>query len=88
MKNKVTQIIKDFVKEYEKQEHISTRWGEPLVGFADAKHPFILSLKDIIGPNHGTPDEVLYDASIVIAYYFPFTKELADTNNTDPAIAS
>ena len=88
MKNKVTQIIKDFVKEYEKQEHISTRWGEPLVGFADAKHPFILSLKDIIGPNHGTPDEVLDDASIVIAYYVPYTKELADTSKTDPAIAS
>ena len=52
------------------------------MGFADAKHPFILSLKDIIGPNHGTPDEVLDDASIVIAYYVPYTKELADTNKT------
>ncbi len=62
---------------YEEKEAISTKWGMPLVGFADAKHPFILKLKNIVSPSHEIPTDVLNDASIVIAYYIPFTKELA-----------
>lgn len=48
MKEKITQMIQEFVKEYERQEHISTKWGSPLVGFADANHPYILKFKDLI----------------------------------------
>ena len=33
MKDLIKKYIKDFVKEYEKQESISTTWREPLVGF-------------------------------------------------------
>lgn len=64
-----------------------TRWQEPLVGFADANHPEILSLKKIIGPNHALPVDVIPDALIVIAYFIPFTKELADTNRIPNEIA-
>jgi len=88
MKDKIRKIIHDYVREYEKRANIATTWGEPLVGFADAKHPLISEYKTIIGENHGTPGEVLDDASIVIAYYVPFTKELAKTNVTGTNLAS
>ncbi|ETJ38360.1 Nucleic acid binding, OB-fold, tRNA/helicase-type, partial [human gut metagenome] len=39
MKEKITKIIENFVKDYENQTTISTKWGKPLVGFADANHP-------------------------------------------------
>jgi len=88
MKDKIRTLICEFVKEYEKREEITTKWGTPLVGFADANHPTISQFKTLIGPNHGTPDEVIKNASIVIAYYVPFTKELAKTNANGTYLAS
>ena len=38
MKEKITQMIENFVRYYEQQDTISTKWGKPLVGFADANH--------------------------------------------------
>ena len=51
MKEKITKMIQDFVNEYEQKDNISTKWGEPLVGFANAKHPYILNLKKLINVN-------------------------------------
>ena len=88
VKENVRLEICDFVRRYEEQESITTKWGHPLVGFANAKHPYILDLKNIISPNHDIPVNVLNDASIIIAYYIPFTKDLAKTNNAANRLAS
>ena len=88
MKEKITKLIRTFVTEYEEKEDISTNWGEPLVGFADAHHPSILELKEIVAETHSIPADVISDASIVIAYFLPFTRELANTNQTDGDISS
>ena len=88
MKNKITELITEYVEEYEKRPDVSTKWGVPIVGFADANHPYLLALKETISSSHQLPSEVLSDASIVIAYYLPFTEELAKTNRTDAKIAS
>ena len=88
MKEKITKMIRNFVKEYEEKNDISTKWGESLVGFADANHPYILNLNELITPTHSLPTDVLFDASIVIAYFVPFTKELANTNRFARDIAS
>jgi epoxyqueuosine reductase QueG len=77
MKDHITKLIREFTRVYGKHHTVSTDWGEPVVGFADAGHPYILSLKNVISPSHGLPCEVMEDASIVIAYFIPFTKELA-----------
>lgn len=58
------------------------------MGFADANHPEIIRLKDRISPLHGLPCEVLPNAKTVIAYYVPFTGELAETNRQTGDIAS
>lgn len=80
MKNKITEMICSFVKDYASRDDIHTVWGKPIVGFADAHNPYILNLKNIISKDHELPTDVLEDASIVIAYFVPFTKELAKTN--------
>ncbi len=80
LKTWIKDQITRYVRDYEKREDICTVWGEPQVGFADASHPYIMALKDLIGESHGLPQDVLPDATIVIAYFLPFTKELADTN--------
>lgn len=73
-------LIQDYVQKYQQQPEISTRWGIPQVGFADARHPYIQNLKSIISPSHALPQEVLPDARTVIVYFVPFTKELAKSN--------
>lgn len=88
VKEKITAKIRDFVMDYQQKIDISTKWGEPLVGFADAKHPYILKLKELITATHALPTEVLPDASIVIAYFVPFTEELANTNKVTGDISS
>lgn len=88
MKDKIAKLIRGFVKDYEQKGDRSTKWGEPLVGFADAHHPYILNLKKNISESHSLPADVLPDASIVIAYFIPFTKELANTNQIAGDIAS
>ena len=88
MKEKITTMIHKFIKNYENKAHVSTKWGEPLVGFADANHSDIVMLKEVVTPTHGLPTDVLADASIVIAYFVPFTKELAATNGISREIAS
>ena len=88
MKKQITEMIHNFVNEYGRKNNTSTKWGEALVGFANANDPYILNLKELITPTHELPTDVLSDASIVIAYFVPFTKELADTNGFSGDISS
>lgn len=75
MKQYLTEKIESFIRDYEKT--VSTKWGKPLLGFADAGK--VEALRKII-PGHGSPREALAKAAIVIAYYIPFLPELAGTN--------
>lgn len=61
---------------------IHTKWGEPLIGYADALDPYIQALPKTISETHGLPQEILPDAKTVLVYYVPFTRELAKTNQT------
>jgi Uncharacterized Fe-S protein len=88
MKESIAEMVRSFVSEYEIREEIVTRWGMPLVGFADAYHPDILKLKDTISSKHKLPSEILPEAKIVIAYFVPFTWELSFTNRMNDRIAS
>lgn len=91
LKEKIAFEIRDFVKRNAAGENfscISTIWDAPLVGFADASHPYILSLKKIISPSHSLPTDVLDDASVILAYYVPFKRSLAKTNSKSTRLAS
>lgn len=88
MKEYLTEEIRNFVGEYQKQDEIHTAWGQPLAGFADAYSPYIQKLKEIISADHALPQEVMPDASVVLVYYVPFTRELAKTNKTGTHFSS
>lgn len=80
MKQLIAGTIAAFVKADEKRHGIATRWGNPIVGFADAKSSAVLELKDAVSPNHLLPEDVLADATVVIVYILPFTRNLAEKN--------
>ena len=87
-KTEITEFIENYVAEYERRDEIATKYGEPLVGFADAYHPYIQGLPEFISPSHDLPQNVVPDAKTIIAYYIPFTRELAKTNRTEGILAS
>lgn len=80
MKAYVTKLIEDYVSAYEKTSE--TKWGAPLVGFADAVHPRLSELREVADKNHVMPWEVLEDATVVVCYFLPFTPETARSNIT------
>lgn len=79
MKKWIHKIIEDFVREYEK--NTVTKWGEPIVGFADAEVVGSELPKLVTG--HGVPCDLMEDASVVIAYFVPFLRDLAETNRAE-----
>ncbi|UEL48875.1 epoxyqueuosine reductase [Terrisporobacter hibernicus] len=80
MKDLIKKYIVDYVKEYEKQDDISTSWREPLVGFADANHKDIYCIREYTFEEHLMPSDILEDPTIIIAYFVPFTKDIAQSN--------
>lgn len=80
----IRETITEEIIEYVKRECASCTlhelWGEPIVGFADAEHPYIMDLKKTVHPEHQMPRDVISGARIVIVYFIPFNKWMPDTN--------
>lgn len=90
MKKKIIDEIKRFVAAENAVCSMGAIWQEPIVGFADAKGAEINKLKDIVHPEHQMPEEVLEDAKTVIAYFIPFEKWVAESNESksdDPGVS-
>jgi len=80
MNKEITKIIKNYIKEYQKNDDIKTEWKEVIVNFADAKDPQFKKLKEIVSPSHAMPEDIISDAKSVIAYFIPFSEEVANSN--------
>lgn len=87
MKEIITDYIVDFVSKYENSKSIVTKYRKPLVRFASVNHPDIYKLKEATFDKHLMPNDVLENPTIIIAYFVPFTEEIAKTN-VEGALAS
>lgn len=56
-------------------------WQDPLLGFADANHPYVQGLRKTVHPLHQMPCDVLEDATVVIVYFLPFAKSVPMGNS-------
>ncbi|TGE33775.1 epoxyqueuosine reductase [Desulfosporosinus sp. Sb-LF] len=65
-----------------------TQYRKPLVGFASAHDPLFAQMKEIIGPHHLHPSDLLPDAQTVIAFFIPFAKSIITANRKSSQIAS
>lgn len=73
-------LIIDYVKGYQQEKGTQTRWGEPLIAFADANDKRFQELKEIVSPTHALPQDFLPAARTVIAYFLPFEKSILVSN--------
>lgn len=80
MKERIELLIKDYVEEYQKNEEIMTSWREPLIKFADAGDKIFYKFKEVVRPSHALPKDFLSSAETVIAFFLPFSREIANSN--------
>ena len=80
MKKAVIENIQNFVKNYQKDSNITTRWGVPVVKFASSSDPLFSQLSSVASPTHAVPQDFLPEAKSVIAYFLPFKKSISRSN--------
>ena len=86
MLNLAERIIELINNQTEKPGTI-TQYRKPLVGFASAQDPLFDQMKEIIGPHHLHPTELLPDAQTVIAFFLPFAKSIITAHRESLQIA-
>lgn len=82
MAEDVENIIKEFISNYKAKNNVETLWREAEIGFANAKDPIFLQLKQVVGRDHKLPKELLKNANTVIAYFIPFKEKIVLSNST------
>ena len=63
-------------------------YRQPLTGFSSASDPLYAAIKEIVGPHHLRPEDVLPEVKTVVSFFLPFSKEVVEANRkeaTDPA---
>ncbi len=80
LKQKIEDLICDYIKNYEQRDDIKTEWKEAVVKFADADDGLFLQLKDVVRPTHALPADFLKEARTVICFFIPFAEWVAESN--------
>ena len=72
-------------------EHAGKRmYDAPILGFGSAEDPLFVEYKKVgvIGPWHMSPKEWLPEASTVLSFFFPMSREVRESNRQEKRIAS
>jgi epoxyqueuosine reductase QueG len=80
MNQEMEKRIKTFVAAYREQKKTETAWREPVIGVADAEDALFVQLKEIIGPSHAMPSDIVPGARSVISYFIPFSENIVESN--------
>ena len=80
MWEKIQDEIVQYVEDYPRTHQTPTRWRRPVMGVADAADPLFPALKEIVGPTHALPEDLVPGARSVIAYFMPFTEDVVKSN--------
>ena len=80
MKTKLENIIKEFVTKYPKNHDTKSRWGDPLITYADADNKEFYTLKKVVSPTHALPKDFLPEAKTVVTYFIAFNDSIIKSN--------
>lgn len=80
MKKELEELIKNYVVDYQKKNKIKSEWKEPVIKYADAADPLFDKLKEAVSEDHLLPEDILAGARTVIAYFIPFSEQIANSN--------
>lgn len=78
IKAKILNDIKKAIKEFEARPDIKTRFGEPLVGYADARNPIFDMYFSRTICDH--PKRIYRPGNTVVVHFVPFAPEITESN--------
>lgn len=80
-------IINETIAAFVSRHRGGTAYRRPLTGFASAADPLFHRLKELVGPGHLLPSDLLPSARSVVAFFIPFTGELVRANRNHPYVS-
>lgn len=76
LREEIIELINESVSDSDNEEF----FRNPLVGFSSANDPLYNDLKEIVGPHHFHPQDILPEAKTVVSFFIPFSKEVVASN--------
>lgn len=80
MREKIQLKLQQLINEYCDKEGMDNLWREPVIKYGDVNNPLFDKLKELVDPNHHHPLDYLPSATLVLSYFLPFKKEVAESN--------
>lgn len=78
LKKEIIELVEKSVVDFK-----SELFRKPIVGFSHGDNPFYEELKDIVGPEHVQPKDLLAEAKSIISFFIPFSDKVVTTNKGD-----
>ena len=78
LKIELTQLVEKLAADSK-----SELFRRPIVGISNSDNPLYEDLKDIVGPEHVHPRDLLPEAKSVISFFIPFSDIVVKTNRVD-----
>jgi len=72
--------IEGFITDYVLSHNDNDFFRKPLVGFSSASDERYENIKEIVGPHHLHPREILPTCKTVVSFFIPFTKKVIESN--------
>jgi epoxyqueuosine reductase QueG len=79
--------IESLIKNEVLQSAHGEYFREPLAGFASADDPLFSQLKEIVGPHHIHPRDLLPEAKTVVSFFIPFSNNVVSSNRKSAEVA-
>lgn len=83
LKEEIIEFIEKMVLESESKGF----FRKPIVGFSSAKNPLYEQLKDIVGPEHLHPKDILPNAQSVVSFFIPFSESVINSNVKNTSVS-
>ena len=80
MREKFTNLINNFIKEYKSKNNLFAEWEDVLVGFSKVDDKNMKYLREAVIEDHHLVTDYLEDAKTMISYFVPFKESIANSN--------
>jgi epoxyqueuosine reductase len=84
LKEELIELVVKSVAESEDRKF----FRKPLVGFSAADDPLYMQLKEIVGPEHLSPQDIFSRSKTVLSFFIPFSKEVVLSNRKQRSVST
>lgn len=76
--------IRAFIEARTAQANQRDFYRKPLTAFSSAADPLYATFKDLLGPHHLLPRDMLPDVITLVSFFLPFSRRVIEANRKEP----